>query len=261
MLLLVLALATQEPVVVDPAIDAARAAARAAVDAGRFCDASFYDEALAALTGKTSGLYNAAEDAYAAGDVVRALRLYKLVAERDVEKKLKPQQVAARITELEKKAKTSTATTCAAPAAVCGNGVVEAGEVCDDVDHDEGDGCLSTCQAPATTTTTTTMTTTTTTAAEAAPVPVNLILYAGGGLVGAVGVAVIVGGALPFFAFQSADAELVKREAALDDPGELPAQQAQAKADFESWGQVAVFGGAALVVVGAGLVVAGALSE
>ncbi len=36
----------------------------------------------------------------------------------------------------------------AAPTAVCGNGVAEAGEACDDGNADNADGCLTTCQLP-----------------------------------------------------------------------------------------------------------------
>lgn len=246
----VLALAVQ--VAPDANVEAARAAARKAVDEGRFCDASFYDAAVFGLNGKPSALYNAAENAYAAGDLLRALTLYRDVRKRDVDNKLKPAQVTARIAELEKRVKTQPGQRCVRPAPVCGNGVLEADEACDE----PGALCLPTCRLanppvvvaiePAV-------------GGDEGSSPVPLVLTVGGGIAVAGGVVAVVGGLQPFFAFQSIDAELRAAESKLADPGDLPQRQAQAREEFASWGSPLVAAGAVAAGVGVVVAVAGLL--
>ncbi len=272
-MLFVLALMAADPVPDAPRSnpEAAREAARVALDAGRFCDALFYDQGVFRLSGKTSALYNAAEDAFAAGDLAQALVLYQEVKERDVEGKLRPAQVKARVTELrERISQEGPGQRCKPPRALCGNGIIEGAEVCDDANADNADGCLATCSAP-------------TAAAPAASPPLmaapapSLVVGAtihppepppaavtpepeppvlpwalatGGALAASAGVVAVILGAQPLLTFQSTDAQLRQLELANAEPGGLPARQAQAKADFESWGAPLLIGGIVLGVVG-----------
>ena len=235
------------PAAVARNVEAVRALAKKAVDEGRFCDASFYDAGGFALNGKASALYNAAENAFAAGDLVRALNLYQDVQKRDVDKKIRPAQVSARIAEIVKMLKsTGPGPHCLRPKAVCGNAFVEEGESCDDPTASSS-VCPATCVLPV-------ETPAITSPVDEAPLPLPLILSASGGAAVAAGVVVVVVGLQPFFAFQSVDAQLLEAERKLADPGDLPRQQQQARDDYASYGSPLVIAGS--LAVGVGVVVA-----
>ncbi len=141
---LLLAVATV-PGVVDPApLDAA--ARKAAADK-RYCDAAAFFARAFAASQQAKHLYNEAEAFYAADDPVKALDAYKDLLTRfpSYERADKAHQ---RITELgAEMAKGSMGNTCPdAPASVCGNGLIEGDEACDDGNLMEGDGCSSLCR-------------------------------------------------------------------------------------------------------------------
>jgi cysteine-rich repeat protein len=122
-------------------------AARKAVAEKRYCDALPLFERAYAKTHEAKYLYNAAEVANAADDRMKAFALYNELRssfptfERAAKVEQRIQDLAPAI------AKEGAGKACpAAPAAaVCGNGVVEAGEQCDDGNTKDGDGCSSTC--------------------------------------------------------------------------------------------------------------------
>ena len=111
----------------------------------RYCDASSIFVHLHGLTHDPLALYRAAETAFAAGDFVTAIRLYRTLLDNH------PQfdravVVQARIAELvERVTKTGPGTQCTTPARICGDWIVSAGEGCDDGNLNDGDGCDATC--------------------------------------------------------------------------------------------------------------------
>lgn len=158
-------------------------AAVTATDEARYCDALYLFEALHLRAPSPRALYNSAEVAFAAGDRVKALDLYRATQRLypDFEKKKIVQERADSVFSAMVKAGPGTA--CAVrtdvcgdwmlrPVAggeqcddgnltdgdgcdhdctttVCGNGITTVGEVCDDGNRVDGDGCDSNCSASA----------------------------------------------------------------------------------------------------------------
>ncbi len=158
-------------------------AAVTATDESRFCDALYLFEALNMRSPSPRALYNAAEVAFAAGDRVKALDLYRLTQRiyPSFEKKDLIQTRADSVFKAMVKAGPGTA--CPVRSDVCGdwmlrpiadgeacddgndvdgdgcdrnctfttcgNGIVTAGEACDDANRVDGDGCDSNCSVSA----------------------------------------------------------------------------------------------------------------
>ena len=115
-------------------------AADKAVADERWCDAAYLFAQLDELAHDPKNVFNAAEVARAANDRARALALYQELLVNDPGFK-ESQAASQAVDELTAEiAKRGPGTACPAPRAVCGNGVVELGEVCDG-----GEGCSVAC--------------------------------------------------------------------------------------------------------------------
>ncbi|MDP2341229.1 MAG: DUF4215 domain-containing protein [Deltaproteobacteria bacterium] len=123
-------------------------AAVTAADESRYCDALFLFEALHLRQPSPRAIYNAAEVAFAAGDRVRALDLYRTTQTLypDFEKKDLIQQRADAVFAAMVKAGPGTA--CPVRVDSCGDWMlrpVKGGEQCDDGNRVDGDGCDANC--------------------------------------------------------------------------------------------------------------------
>ena len=111
----------------------------------RYCDASSIFVHLHGVTHDPLALYRAAETAFAAGDFVTAIRLYRTLLDNHPQFDRAP-VVQARIAELVARvAKDGPGTPCTTPARICGDWIVSTGEGCDDGNLVDGDGCDATC--------------------------------------------------------------------------------------------------------------------
>lgn len=117
----------------------------AAVEARDWCRALHYTELLEQLGHEARLVFNAAELARAAGDLITARAYYREVGESDPGYAKAPlarqaaDEVSAQI------AARGPGTRCLPPLARCGDGAVEASEVCDDGNTDAGDACVADC--------------------------------------------------------------------------------------------------------------------
>jgi len=117
----------------------------AAVEAHDWCRALHYTELLELLGHEPRLMFNAAELARAAGDLVTARAYYHEVAESDPGYAKAPlarqavDEVSAQI------AARGPGTRCLPPAPRCGDGAVEGVEACDDGNTSAGDGCVADC--------------------------------------------------------------------------------------------------------------------
>ncbi len=124
-------------------------AAVTAADEERYCDALYLFESLHLRTSTPRSLYNAAEVAYAAGDRVKALDLYRLTQQRypDFDKSKLVQSRADRVfTDMVRQ---GPGTACPVRNDTCGDwryvSVAVGGEQCDDGNLVDGDGCDGNC--------------------------------------------------------------------------------------------------------------------
>ncbi len=111
----------------------------------RYCDASAIFVQLHGLNHEPLALYRAAETAFAAGDFVAAIRLYRTLLDNhpDFERAA---VVETRVAELLVRVRdTGPGDACALPTRICGDWIVSAGESCDDGNIIDGDGCDATC--------------------------------------------------------------------------------------------------------------------
>ncbi len=122
-------------------------AALTAADEARYCDALFLFEALQLRQPSPRAIYNAAEVAYAAGDRVKALDLYRTTQilyphfeKRDLIQKRADAVFAAMV-------KAGPGTACALRDDLCGDWLLRPndGEQCDDGNRQDGDGCDGNC--------------------------------------------------------------------------------------------------------------------
>ena len=123
-------------------------AAVTAADESRYCDALFLFEALHLREPSPRAIYNAAEVAFAAGDRVKALDLYRTTQtlfpafeKRDLIQKRADAVFAAMV-------KAGPGTACPVRVDVCGDWLlrpVNGGEQCDDGNRVDGDGCDGNC--------------------------------------------------------------------------------------------------------------------
>ena len=133
---------------VSPAAGALLGAAVTAADDERYCDSLYLFEALHLRVATPRSLYNAAEVAFAAGDRVKALDLYRLTQQRypTFEKAALVQSRAN--TVFNEMMKRGPGTACAVRADTCGDWMLrptEGGERCDDGNVTDGDGCDGNC--------------------------------------------------------------------------------------------------------------------
>ena len=133
---------------VSPAAGALLGAAVTAADDERYCDSLYLFEALHLRVATPRSLYNAAEVAFAAGDRVKALDLYRLTQQRypTFEKAALVQSRADRV--FNEMMKRGPGTACAVRADTCGDWMLrptEGGERCDDGNVTDGDGCDGNC--------------------------------------------------------------------------------------------------------------------
>ncbi len=111
----------------------------------RFCDASSIFVQLHGLTHEPLSLYRAAETAFAAGDFLAAIRLYRTLLDNHPQFE-RAAVVQTRVDELLVRVRDfGPGETCALPPRICGDWVVSPGEGCDDGNLIDGDGCDATC--------------------------------------------------------------------------------------------------------------------
>ncbi len=132
----------------SPMTAALLGAAVTAADEERYCDSLYLFEALHLRVATPRSLYNAAEVAFAAGDRVKALDLYRLTQQRypTFEKAALVQSRAN--TVFNDMMKRGPGTACAVRADTCGDWMLrptEGGERCDDGNVKDGDGCDGNC--------------------------------------------------------------------------------------------------------------------
>ncbi|HEY1101132.1 MAG TPA: DUF4215 domain-containing protein [Myxococcota bacterium] len=133
----------------DGALPAMLGAAVTAADEERYCDALYLFESLNLRSPSPRALYNAAEVAYAAGDRVKALDLYRATQQRypGFDKRALVQARADRV--FKDMIKLGPGTACAVRTDTCGDwrfvATVEGGEQCDDGNVVDGDGCDKNC--------------------------------------------------------------------------------------------------------------------
>ena len=133
------------PLVAAGDANALAASAKKAASEGRYCDALHLYSLTFSATKEPKYLYNAAEVAFAGGDRVKALTLYREVLQKfpAYEKKAK---IEERIGELGRAlADEGVGNACPEGAPVCGNGVSEGVEKCDDGNNADADGCDGNC--------------------------------------------------------------------------------------------------------------------
>lgn len=116
-----------------------------AAEERRFCDASSIFVQLHGSSRDPLALYRAAETAFAAGDYLAAIRLYRTLLDNHTSFE-RANVVESRLNELRAiVAEKGPGTACALPARICGDWIVSAGEACDDGNLKDGDGCDGTC--------------------------------------------------------------------------------------------------------------------
>lgn len=141
------------PLLLSLAADGAEAPARLvgeavqASDAGRYCDAVPLFLEIHRRSGSLRALFNAAEVAFAAGDRVIALDLYRRVESSPGfatfdKRALVRQRIDTVFRETQRAGPGSA---CPVPAARCGDWILQQGEQCDDGNATSGDGCDATC--------------------------------------------------------------------------------------------------------------------
>jgi cysteine-rich repeat protein len=132
----------------SPTTQALLGVAVSAADAARYCDALWLFEALHLRSPSPRALYNAAEVAFAAGDRVKALDLYRLTQQRypTFDKaslvQSRANKVFADMTRL------GPGTACPVREDTCGDWMLrptDGGEQCDDGGTESGDGCDANC--------------------------------------------------------------------------------------------------------------------
>lgn len=117
----------------------------AAVDARDWCRALFFTERLEALAHDPRMVWNAAELARAAGDLVAARAHYRRLLETDPDYAKAPlaRQAVTEVTaQIDQR---GAGATCTAPPPRCGDGAVGGAEACDDGNTEGGDACTADC--------------------------------------------------------------------------------------------------------------------
>lgn len=132
----------------SPTTAALLGAAVTTADEQRYCDSLYLFEALHLRVATPRSLYNAAEVAFAAGDRVKALDLYRLTQQRypTFEKAALVQSRAD--TVFNEMMKRGPGTACAVRTDTCGDWMLrptDGGERCDDGNTVNGDGCDGNC--------------------------------------------------------------------------------------------------------------------
>ena len=132
----------------SPTTAALLGAAVTTADEERYCDSLYLFEALHLRVATPRSLYNAAEVAFAAGDRVKALDLYRLTQQRypTFEKAALVQSRAD--TVFNEMMKRGPGTACAVRTDTCGDWMLrptDGGERCDDGNTVNGDGCDGNC--------------------------------------------------------------------------------------------------------------------
>jgi len=116
-----------------------------AAEERRFCDASSIFVQLHGINHEPLALYRAAETAFAAGDFLAAIRLYRALLDNHPGFE-RAAVVESRVAELLSRVRDSgPGTACALPPRICGDWIVSSGEGCDDGNIIDGDGCDATC--------------------------------------------------------------------------------------------------------------------
>lgn len=116
-----------------------------AAEERRYCDASAIFVQIHGLTQEPLSLYRAAETAFAANDLIAAIRLYRTLLDNHPEFDRRA-VVEARVAELLLRVReTGPGNTCTLPPRICGDWIVSPGEGCDDGNIIDGDGCDATC--------------------------------------------------------------------------------------------------------------------
>ena len=111
----------------------------------RYCDASAIFVHLHGLNHDPLALYRAAETAFAANDLLAAIRLYRTLLDNHPQFE-RAAVVETRVAELlSRVVESGPGTTCSLPTRICGDWIVSAGEGCDDGNIIDGDGCDATC--------------------------------------------------------------------------------------------------------------------
>ena len=138
-LLLLLSLSSSAP---PPGMN--EAAVRAAQER-RFCDASAIFVQFHGHNRDPLALYRASETAFAAGDYLAAIRLYRTLLDNHPGFE-RTALVETRLNELiDIVREKGPGTACALPPRICGDWITSAGEACDDGNLVDGDGCDGTC--------------------------------------------------------------------------------------------------------------------
>jgi cysteine-rich repeat protein len=132
----------------SPTTQALTGEAISAADERRYCDALWLFEALHLRSPSPRALYNAAEVAFAAGDRVKALDLYRLTQQRypSFEKSTLVQSRANKV--FSDMTRLGPGTACPIREDVCGDWMLrptDGGEQCDDGNAQNGDGCDDNC--------------------------------------------------------------------------------------------------------------------
>ena len=116
-----------------------------AAEERRYCDASAIFVQLHGLSRDPLALYRAAETAFAAGDYLAAVRLYRTLLDNHPGFE-RTSIVETRVAELLLRVRDGgQGTACALPPRICGDWIMSAGEGCDDGNIIDGDGCDATC--------------------------------------------------------------------------------------------------------------------
>jgi cysteine-rich repeat protein len=116
-----------------------------AAEERRYCDASAIFVQVHGLSQDPLALYRGAETAFAANDLIAAIRLYRTLLDNhpDFDRRA---IVEARVAELLLRVRdVGPGTACTLPPRICGDWIVSAGEGCDDGNIIDGDGCDATC--------------------------------------------------------------------------------------------------------------------
>jgi cysteine-rich repeat protein len=132
----------------SPTTQALTGEALSAAEENRYCDALWLFEALHLRSPSPRALYNAAEVAFAAGDRVKALDLYRLTQQRypAFDKSALVQARANRV--FSEMTRLGPGTACPIRDDVCGDWMLrptDGGEQCDDGNLTNGDGCDGNC--------------------------------------------------------------------------------------------------------------------
>jgi cysteine-rich repeat protein len=132
----------------SPTTQALTGEAISAADERRYCDALWLFEALHLRSPSPRALYNAAEVAFAAGDRVKALDLYRLTQQRYPSFDKAPLVQARANKVFSDMTRLGPGTACPIREDVCGDWMLrptDGGEQCDDGNTINGDGCDNNC--------------------------------------------------------------------------------------------------------------------